>query len=205
VICINMKIYRSIVLILASFFFIGWGDSWDQIRKTAVSITSIEADFTQEKHMEILSRPLVSRGKMYFKAPKSLRWEYREPVRSILMMHGGTVTRYIIKGDSVIRDSSAGLQSMQVVLQEIAMWMKGNFDADPGFRPELRPGRIIELVPKDKSMSDIIQRIRLKLSNVPGVIDSVSIYESKKSYTAITFSRVKLNLGIPDSLFKEIK
>jgi len=187
-----------------SLLLLSWGDSWDQIRKTAKDITSVEAEFVQKKHMAILAKPLVSRGKLYFQVPRSLRWEYTSPVNSILLMHNGTVTRYIKKGDSVTKDSSARLQSMQIVLQEITMWMKGNFDANPGFRPELRPGRVIVLTPKEKSMGEIIQRIELKLSTRPGVIQSVRIYESEKSYTVIDFLNVKMNAKLPDSLFRAL-
>jgi outer membrane lipoprotein-sorting protein len=164
----------------------------------------VQAEFVQKKHMEILSRPLVSKGKLYFQAPKSLRWEYTSPVHSILLMHGGTVTRYIKNDGAVTKDSSARLQSMQIVLQEIIMWMKGNFDANPGFTPQLKPGRIIVLIPKEKSMEEIIQRIELKLSKEPGVIQSIMIYESKKSYTVIDFGRVIMNARLPDSFFRDL-
>jgi outer membrane lipoprotein-sorting protein len=199
-----MKFYhlQLVAVIFISLSFLSWGDTWDQIRKTARDITSVEAEFVQKKHMAILAKPLVSKGKLYFQVPRSLRWEYSTPVNSILLMHDGTVTRYIKKGDGVTKDSSARLQSMQIVLQEITMWMKGNFDANPGFRPELRPGRIIMLTPREKSMSGIIQRIELRLSSRPGVIQSVRIYESEKSYTVIEFASVKMNGNIPDSLFR---
>lgn len=198
----NVIIRLSIILLCLSLA--GWGDSWDQIKKTAKDITSVQAEFTQKKHMEILAKPLTSRGKLYFQAPRSLRWEYLSPVNSVLLMHGGNVTRFVRKGGSVIKDSSAQLQSMQIVLQEITMWMKGDFDANPSFRPELRPGRIIVLTPKEKSMADIIQRIELKLSSEPGVIRTVTIYESAKSYTVIDFSRVTMNAALPDSLFRSL-
>ena len=196
-------IIRSLAILLTASL-IAWGDSWEEIKKTAKDINSVEAEFVQKKHMEILSKPLVSKGKLYFQVPKSLRWEYASPVHSILLMHGGTVTRYIKKEGTVTKDSSARLQSMQIVLQEIIMWMKGNFDANPGFIPRLKAGRIIVLTPKEKSMADIIQRIELKLSREPGVIQSVIIYESKKSYTVIDFGRVTMNAKLPDSLFREL-
>ncbi|HOT44629.1 MAG TPA: outer membrane lipoprotein carrier protein LolA [Spirochaetota bacterium] len=199
-----MKWKYPIILTL-SLCLISWGDTWDQIRKTAKDIASIEAEFVQKKHMAILAKPLVSKGTLYFQAPRSLRWEYTSPVNSILLMHDGTVTRYIKKGDSVTKDSSARLQSMQIVLQEITMWMKGNFDANPAFKPELRPGRIIVLTPKEQSMAAIIQRIELKLSPRPGVIQAVRIYENEKSYTVIDFTNVKMNAKIPDSLFKSLQ
>jgi outer membrane lipoprotein-sorting protein len=196
-------IIRSLAILLSASL-LAWGDSWEQIKKTAKDINSVQAEFIQKKHMEILSRPLVSKGKLYFQAPQSLRWEYTSPVHSILLMHGGTVTRYIKKDGAVTKDSSARLQSMQIVLQEIIMWMKGNFDANPGFTPQLKPGRIIVLIPKEKSMEEIIQRIELKLSKEPGVIQSIMIYESKKSYTVIDFGRVIMNARLPDSFFRDL-
>ena len=53
-------------------------------------------------------------------------------------------------------------------------------------------------------MAEIIQRIELKLSKDPGVIQSVMIYESKKSYTVIDFSRVTMNAKLPDALFRDL-
>jgi outer membrane lipoprotein-sorting protein len=193
---------RVLILLSLSLFLLGWGDSWERIKSTAKDITSVQSEFTQKKHMEILTKPLVSKGKLYFQVPRSLRWEYLSPVNSVLLMHGGNVTRYVKKGGSVIKDSSAQLQSMQIVLQEIIMWMKGDFDANPAFKPELKPGRVIVLTPKEKAMADIIQRIELKLSTEPGVIRSVTIYESKKSYTVIDFTRVKMNVKLPETLFR---
>jgi outer membrane lipoprotein-sorting protein len=197
-------IIRTISIIIVSLLLVSWGDSWDQIRKPAKSITSVDAEFVQKKHMAILTKPLVSKGKLCFQAPRSLRWEYLSPVNSVLLMHDGTVTRYVKKDGVVTRDSSARLQSMQIVLQEITMWMKGNFDANPAFKPELRPGRIIMLAPKEKSMADIIQRIELKLSDRPGVIRSVRIYENERSFTEIEFLKVRMNEKLPESLFKSL-
>lgn len=201
---IVIKSIKIFIIIIFSALFIGWGDTWDQIKNSSKDITSVEADFVQKKYLEILAKPLVSKGKFYFQTPKSLRWEYLSPVRSILMMHGGAVKRYIKKGDTVIQDASVSMQSMQIILGEITFWMKGDYDKNPSFTPELKKGRIITLTPKDKSLADIIQRIELKLSNTSGVIRYVKIYESKKSYTVIDFNRVKLNAQLPDSLFLEL-
>jgi hypothetical protein len=119
-------------------------------------------------------------------------------------MHDGSIRRYVRRGDAVVEDSAARLQSMRVVIQEIALWMKGDFDANPAFRAELRAGRTIVLTPKEKAMADIIARIELKLSDTPGVIRSVTIYESEKSSTVIAFSGVTLNKKIPDDVFRKM-
>jgi outer membrane lipoprotein-sorting protein len=191
-------------IILLSLSFVAWGDSWDAIKMGASNITSVRAEFVQTKRMEILSKPLASKGKLFYQAPGSLRWEYSSPVWSVLLMHDGSIRRYVRRGDTVVEDSAARLQSMRVVIQEIALWMKGNFDANPAFRAELRAGRTIVLTPKEKAMADIIARIELKLSDTPGVIRSVTIYESEKSSTVIAFSGVTLNKKIPDEVFRKM-
>lgn len=196
-----------LAVIISSFFFTGWADNWDGIKDAAKSIKSISADFTQRKHMKILARPLVSNGRFSYAVPDSLRWEYISPVKSILLMHGGNIKRYNSSPEGYVEDSSVKLEAMRVVLQEITMWLNGRFDENPNFTAKLvhgKPARII-LSPREAGgISTIIQRIELKLSLKPGIIDSVTIFESENAYTVIEFLNPGLNLVIPDSVFTKI-
>lgn len=197
-------LFHTIVLVTA-FLCIGWADTWDGIKKAAENIVSVKAEFVQQKHMEILVRPLVSDGVFYFRAPNSLRWEYRSPVQSILLMHDGRTNRYIKRNGTVTEDASAHLQSMQVVLQDIAQWLNGRFDENPAFSIRLEPGRQIVLSPREKSLAMMIQRIELVLSDRPGIIKSVTIYEGEQSFTKLEFNNVKLNQPLEDSLFRTMR
>jgi len=189
--------------VLVSFMFIGWSKDWDQLRKDAGQIKTISADFIQEKHLQILSRPLISKGVFYYEAPGSLRWEYQSPIRSILMMHEGKVTRYIWGGNGFRKDSGLSLQAMQIVLQEITKWLGGHFDDNPDFTASLEPDRRIVLTPKKKAFSAIIRNIELILSDRPGVIKSVTIYEGEKSFTRIIFKNVRVNEVLKETVFRE--
>ncbi len=55
----------------------------------------------QKKTLPILAKPFVSQGRFFYQPPAQLRWEYDRPVRSVLMMNGGAVKRYL-------RDQEAG-------------------------------------------------------------------------------------------------
>lgn len=170
---------------------------------SAGKITSVRGEFTQIRHMKILTKPLVSRGIFLFQPPDSLRWEYRSPLRSILLAHNGKTNRFVQTNDDLVEDSSAGLQSMQMVVQEIGQWLKGRFDENPAFTASLESGRKIGLVPKEPSFAALIQRIEIVLSEQEGVIESVTVFESRDSFTRIEFSQVTLNKPIEDSLFRE--
>ena len=194
-----------IVLLFASYLCIGWADTLVGIQEKAGEIKSVTADFIQKKYLKILSKPLISKGTFYYQAPQSLRWEYTSPFQSILLIHNGDIKRYIKGKEGFVKDSGVELQGMQVVMQEITLWLKGRFKDNPNFNAALEPGHKIVLTPKEKSFATIIQRIELMLSNRPGVIETVRIYESDTSYTKFTFNHVRLNKPLKDALFQDVR
>lgn len=193
--------YLIVLVLIAAGLCIGWTDSWDSIRKAAGSLSSVEAGFVQTKHMKILARPLVSKGVFCFKPPASLRWEYRHPFHSILLMHNGTVKRYRVTDGKTYEDAGIQLHAMQFVLEEIAHWLSGRFNENPAFDTVLTNDRRIILSPKAAAMAKIIQKIELRLSEQPGIIKSVSIFEDEESYTLLEFNNVTLNRQLEDTLF----
>ncbi len=193
------------LFLLTAFFCIGWADSWEGLKSAAGTVTSVQAGFTQEKHMKILVRPLVSEGVLLFQGPDSLRWEYKHPVQSILLLYKGKTRRFVQKSGRLVEDASANLQSMQVVVQEITQWLNGRFDDNPAFAARLEPGRKIVLAPRDESFARLIQRIEILLSDRPAVIKSVMIFESEDSFTKLDFKDVVLNQKLDDALFRKVK
>jgi outer membrane lipoprotein carrier protein len=200
----SYSILLMFIMIAASCLTIGWADNWDQIKNAAEQVNTVKCDFIQEKHMKILANPLVSKGVLYFKVPGSLRWEYMSPVRSVLLTHKGKTKRFIMRKDGFIEDSSANLQAMGFVLKEITMWLNGRFDENPQFTATLKAGHKILLLPKEKSFLMMIQKIELILSDRPGIIKSVIIYESDNSFTKLVFKKTILNDKIDDSMFRKI-
>ncbi len=200
----SYHILSKIVLIAVSCLTIGWADNWDEIKTTAGQVHTVKCDFIQEKQMKILANPLVAKGVLYFKVPGSLRWEYTSPIRSILLMHKGKTKRFVMRKDGFIEDNSANLQAMGFVIKEITMWLNGRFDENPQFTATLKGSRKILLLPKEKSFSMMIQKIELELSDQPGIIKSVKIYESNDSFTRLIFNRSILNDKIDDSIFRKI-
>ncbi len=190
------------ITLITTLLCIGWADDWEGIKAASGKLTSVRADFVQEKHMKILSRPLVSRGVFFYQGPGSLRWEYQTPVQSILLMHDGETKRYVQGAEGITEDSGAHLQFMQIVLQEIARFLGGRFDENPSFDAGLELGRKIVLTPKEASFSKLIRRIEVVLSDRPGLIESVTIYESEDSFTTLMFKNADLNRKIPNSLFR---
>jgi len=188
----------------AGLIFAGWADTPDEIIRFAENVKAVRAEFVQEKHLAILSKPILSKGVFYYQAPESLRWEYYSPVRNVLIMQGNRVRRYIIKDDQIIEDAGANLQAMQIVFGEILSWIKGQFFEHPHFTTEIKAEGKILLLPKSASFAKMIHKIELTLSEQPGILKSVLIYEDETSFTKLEFKNAELNPKLSPSFFKEI-
>ena len=186
---------------------LGWANTWEDIRRESKKIHSVSAQFSQKKHVQILTRPLVSKGFFYFQAPDSVRWEYTSPIKSVLIMHKGNIKRYTQGEKGFVEDASGPLEAMQIVLQEIGRWTRGEFTENEHFSATLKGGKAprIILTPKEKGMAAMISRIVITLSpDRQGVIKTVKIFENEGNHTLFEFTDVQINGKISEMLFREM-
>jgi outer membrane lipoprotein-sorting protein len=198
-----MRTALAVLLLLAAGMCLGWADTWEGIRAAAATVNAVQADFVQEKHLPILAKPLVSTGRLYYRRPDALRWEYTAPVKSVLLMQGGEARRFVQSDQGLVEDAGVRMQAMQFVMPEISGWLSGRFQDNPLFEASLSGTNRILLVPKDEGMARFIQRIELVMAKTPGVIEEVLIYESADSFTRMVFSNTQVNPNLDDRLFQD--
>lgn len=61
---------------------------WSVVKKWLTlhnSLKTLSADFTQTRALKTLRSPLVSKGRLWFSAPDSFRWEIGTPARTIVI------------------------------------------------------------------------------------------------------------------------
>ncbi|HIP38259.1 MAG TPA: outer membrane lipoprotein carrier protein LolA [Desulfocapsa sulfexigens] len=167
----------------------------------SVQVDSVQADFTQEKQLPILVRPIISKGRFVFQAPDSLRWEYFSPVRTVLLMHDGHIRKFVQHGELFKEEQGMGVDSMQIVLQEITGWLDGEITDTPTFKVHTKDNNRIILTPRQEALAKIISSIELKLLGQTGLMESVTLNEGEKSLTRMVFSDGKLNEKIPAVTF----
>ena len=166
-------------------------------------LRSVQAAFVQEKHLKILVKPLVSTGTFAFQTPHSLRWEYRSPVRSLLLMHGGRIRKLIERDGRLEPDNGAGVEAMQVVFQDLGRWLDGRFEDNPMFAAARPDARTVVLTPKEEGLRAMISRIELHLGEQEGVMERVIIVEGEAGATELRFTDAVVNREIPASVFTE--
>lgn len=170
---------------------------------SSVRVDSVQAEFVQEKSLPILARPLISQGRFLFQAPGSLRWEYFSPLSSVLLMNNGQVRKFVKHDGAFIEEHGMGLNSMQIVLQEITGWLDGEITDTPTFLAKRTGKNTIILTPRKDVLAKIISRIELKLQGDSGLMESVTLYEGENSFTRMIFSNSRLNETLSGEIFKK--
>jgi len=195
-----------VCLLMLGFFVPALGraaDDFDQFKKNARTVKSLSADFVQEKHLKILAKPILSKGRLYFKAPRSVRWEYLSPMKSLTLMSKSGARAFIWSEGNWVLDKAQG-EARGIVMDEINNWFTGRFEENPAFRHTYRPQPTpaVILTPKE-GMKNFIARIVLNISRTTGLVEAVEIIESNDNRTKISFKNEKLNAEIPDQLFEK--
>jgi outer membrane lipoprotein-sorting protein len=196
-----MRWLLTVFLLCTGFCFVPQARALEITAQAPVRVDSVRAQFTQEKHLPILVRPLFSQGTFVFQAPGSLRWEYLSPIHSVLLMHDGRIRKFIEQNGQFVEERGLGVDSMQVVLQEITGWLDGHIADTPTFRATVQADGIIILTPKEPSFGRILNRIELRLADQSGLMESVILYEGAASLTKLIFSDAVLNEKISAATF----
>lgn len=196
-----------LLVFLVMLLFVAGGSFWAKAASPpedpGMALSSVQADFNQQKHLKILSRPIVSHGTFAFQVPQSLRWEYRDPVPSVLLMHDGVLRKFVQRDGRMVEERGLQLGPLQVVMAQIGSWLRGDFVDSALFSVSRIDAATVRFIPKDEAVSTIINYIEIKIGSQAGLLDSVLIAEGPESFTLMTFSNRTLNRKLPVAIFTE--
>ena len=194
---------RWLVLLLAPILLAST-DNWSSIQEAARKVTAVQADFIQTKHLKMLARPVTAEGKLYYRKPGELRWEYTGPIKSVLIKNKRGISRMTWRDGAYRADAEAKLKPVQLVLEQMELWLQGDYVQSTLFVATLEAGASpkIKLVPKNKSLGNLISAVYVFLAEQPGAVDSIEIWENQDSVTRIKLKNVKLNGTFPAKVFE---
>lgn len=177
---------------------------WASVKEAFKNIRSVKADFLQKRFLQILTKPLLSEGKLFFNIPDSLRWEYLRPLRNVMLQKGNTIQVYNFIEGKWKPEVTQAVEARRMVLAEISQWFQGRFDESKTFKHTYSAGppARVTMVPEE-GINKFINRIEIVLSAKPGVIDRVEIEEPGGSRTSIEFRNVEINSGFPSEVFEK--
>ena len=193
---------RLLLITLLSCFIAG-PDDLDLIREACGSISTMQCDFEQERHLSMLADKPVAKGKMWFDG-NNVRWEYTSPEPFLFVMDG---TRVLLQGKerNVKEIKTDRLFSRISKLADGSNILLGQGLGDiPDFDAALTREKgvlIVELVPTRHDLQLLFRMVRLHFGKDYRV-QKVELLEKGSDRTVITLKNQKYNAEIPAKLFE---
>lgn len=175
----------------------------NKVKARADKTQSISSDFTQYKHLDFLSNDIESTGKLSFKAPNTVKWEYVEPFVYSVLFKGETL--YINnEGDKSNVDigSNKLFKELNVL---ITSSIKGDmFTAEHFSISYFKKAKnsVVHFAPKDQKLAEFIKIFHITFNSIGDVLE-VKMIEPSGDYTQIIFSNRVVNKAIPDAVFAQ--
>lgn len=175
----------------------------ENVAKKAQDLQSLTSDFTQTKHIQLMQHEAVSTGKLYYKTPNVLKWEYQTPYNYLIIFRENQL--FINdEGDK----SVTNLQSNKLFEKLVALIsgsVNGKLLADPeNFEVSyLKEGNKVSavIIPLDASLKQMFSEIILNFDK-NHLINSVKLLEESGDYTKIIFRNIQLNPHLDESVFR---
>ena len=181
-------------------------DRWfEEVRERQKGVTGLSAAVVQRKRDPLLKKEAVSRGKLSFRKPASLRWEVESPERMVVVMDGRTVTIYYPARKEAerrdVRDDFASRAALGLFESGIAASLpelERRFQVDL-FRSD--DAVVLRLIPRSKMLSRVVASIRIHQDPVEGRPRRIVVDGARGDRTETTFSGVTLNPDFPADSF----
>jgi outer membrane lipoprotein-sorting protein len=173
-----------------------------RVSRAQSDITTLEADFRQEKTIGLLADPVTSRGTFSFRKPNNALWVYSAPEPMTMLVAGGTMTTYYPQMKKAERVAVGKFESrifrfMGAVtsVEELSKSFTFRFVDRAG-----EPYRL-ELKPTIPGASRRVKGITLWIDRERYLISGFEYREADGDVTRYEFSNIRVNPAIPASRF----
>lgn len=167
---------------------------------TANKTNTLSCDFVQEKKSTLVAEKAISKGKMYYQNPNSLRWEYITPSAMALIVHENDVAVKTAKGTNTTNTR---------MFKELANIIMSTIDGtglndSKNFSSEVFSNSIeykVKLTPINKRIAAIYTSISLIINKQTKIAKSITLQEKNGDSMIIQFSNTNINKSIDSKLF----
>ena len=174
-----------------------------KIAAESKKITSLQCNFEQEKSSVLLTEKAVAKGVLIYKSPASLRWEYTEPKKQILIFHNGSASIKDDKGTTITANKMLKQLGSFIIsaINGNNLTDNGNFQIKYYENEKNKQIIWVKLTPIPKKLKDMYVSIQIKISTSDYLAAEIIMEETSGDKMKITLSDKKVNENIPNAFF----
>jgi chaperone LolA len=191
---------RSVLLLFPLLFLAGTAyaaQELDVIKKTYAEISSVEARFQQKIYIMALKRERESKGEFFYKRTRGFLWRYTAPKSKVFLYDGRAVWQeeedksFVLK-EKVNKDRMQG--NFLDLIEDISR-LDQFFTVKHVVKQN--EGETLDLLPRKEGT---IQSARVWVDR-NHLVTRIEITEITGNVNTITFSSIRVNKTLSDSLF----
>tara|TARA_B110000091_G_C13770926_1_gene456634 strand:- start:601 stop:1233 length:633 start_codon:yes stop_codon:yes gene_type:complete len=172
------------------------------IKKSKSTITIIN-DFTQYTHLSFLSKDIISKGKLVFKSPNLIKWEYVKPYKNSVILKKNKL--YVNDDGTKSEIDLSSNKTFKEMNSLLLKSVKGNMFDDEKFEIAFFKkveNYMVSFIPLDKSMKSFINKFELTFNSNSFNVIEIKMIELSEDYTTIKFSNTKINEPVANEVFE---
>ncbi len=185
----------------------GWGQTLPleevvaKVQEQYEKHSDFKADFVQESFVKSLGKKQQAEGVVYFKKPGKMHWIYSKPTKQEIISDGKSLWNYRPEDKQVV--VSRMTQAFQSKAPSTFLAGLGNLQKDfqSRFVKTPAPGTPYALELNPRETQGGLEKLFLTVEPRTFNILQATIQDAMGNVTQITFSKIKFNNHLADSLF----
>jgi len=168
------------------------------------SVRTLEARFVQQRRSALLLEPETSRGRLWFRAPDTVRWEYETPRPMVVLFRNGVLSTWLPEDRTLERarvpkrrrrflEFLVGTRPLDELLGLFRLAV-----TDPG---DAAPWKI-RLEPASRQVARRVRTIVLEVDRKLLLPIAVEYEEPDGDRTTFRFENLRVDAPIPDGRFE---
>lgn len=164
---------------------------------------TITSDFIQYKHLDFLSNDIKSEGKLAFRSPDMVKWQYVKPFAYSVLFKD---EKLFINDNGNKSDMDMGSNK---IFKQLNLLITASIKGDMFDNSEFDvlyfkndAGSEVHFTPTDKQFSEFIKVFHITFNNI-GEVQQVKMIEPYDDYTQIVFSNRNTNKPLSDEVFAQ--
>ena len=173
-----------------------------RMEKSLAAIDAFQSDFEQSSYSQAVTKPLFQKGRLTFRKPDQMRWEYAAPEKNIYVFKDGLLLSYFPEDNQLWRQTIPKEKYETEILALLAG--RGSLTQKYAVEDSPFPGggpgiAQLKLTPKEESDYSYLL---LELDRTGVVIRKVIFFDWGGNKQEYVFSRFKTGIKPSDDLFQ---
>lgn len=180
------------------------GDIVQKLQSTYEQTKDLQAYFIQETTIKSIKKTEREEGRVFFKNPKNMSWNYARPKGKKLVINSQTAWLYLSEEKAAYRQKSKSIFQSSLLINFFSGTGKLNDDfvikyAQPGALDK-DGNYLLNLIPKEKTAA--CNSVKLTIDKNNFYILQLSFDDAMGNSTILKFSNIAINTGLDSKLFQ---